>query len=116
MGLFLQKIQFCGKFVWSTISYQEYEKFSKPKGIREMVADLFFQSVKEADFGMVMLEEEKGKLGVSFRSKGIIDVSVLAEKLGGGGHQKAAGCTLYGKFEEMVDKTIKTACAITSDK
>jgi phosphoesterase RecJ-like protein len=113
LGLFLQKMSVDkkGDFVWAAVSHQEYESFGKPKGIRELAADQFFQSVGGVEFGMVMLEEEKGKLGVSFRSKGLIDVSKLAEKLSGGGHRKAAGATLYGNFEEMVSRVIKTARA-----
>lgn len=110
LGLFLKRMRIDKKrgFVWSAVSHREYEKFGKPQRIREMTADLFFQSVKGTDFGVLMVEEEKGKLAVSFRSKGRIDVSKLAEKLGGGGHQKAAGATLYGKFEQMVEKVIAT--------
>lgn len=39
-------------------------------------------------------------LGVTFRSKGGIDVSGLAHELGGGGHKHAAGCKLDMGLEE----------------
>ncbi len=118
LGLFLQKMEIDkeGGFVWSVITHEEYQRFGQPKGIREMAADMFFQSVKGVEFGMAMLEEKEEKLSISFRSKGGVDVSVLAEKLGGGGHQKAAGCTLYGKFEQMVKRVIKTAQKVSTVK
>ena len=43
---------------------------------------------------------DPGKLRVSFRSKGAIDVGALASSLGGGGHRNAAGCTLTATLEE----------------
>ena len=42
----------------------------------------------------------------SFRSRGSIDVRPVAEKFGGGGHEKAAGCLIEGSFEEVRQKII----------
>ena len=41
---------------------------------------------------------------VSFRSKCRVDVSKIAEALGGGGHPRAAGATITGSMEEAKDK------------
>jgi phosphoesterase RecJ-like protein len=35
----------------------------------------------------------------SLRSKGLVDVSTVAERFGGGGHRNASGCTLPGPLE-----------------
>lgn len=49
--------------------------------------------------------EESGKDGqswkVSLRSKGDVDVAKIAEGFGGGGHRKAAGCSLGGSLEHV---------------
>jgi len=49
--------------------------------------------------------EESGKDGqswkVSLRSKGDVDVAKIAEGFGGGGHRKAAGCSLGGSLENV---------------
>ena len=50
---------------------------------------------------------EKDTYRVSMRSKGP-NVSRIAQGLGGGGHIRAAGCTLYGSFDEA-KQTILTA-------
>lgn len=42
----------------------------------------------------VFLRISKNKIRVSLRSKNNIDVSVIADEFGGGGHKMAAGCTL----------------------
>ncbi len=41
-----------------------------------------------------------GVYRTSLRSKGDINVARIAEKFGGGGHRNAAGCTLYGEWDE----------------
>ncbi len=38
---------------------------------------------------------------ISMRSKGRIDVGSLAQRLGGGGHHNAAGCTVEGPPSEV---------------
>ena len=40
---------------------------------------------------------------VSFRSRGGVDVSVLAERHGGGGHRNAAGCVMNGEPDVIED-------------
>jgi phosphoesterase RecJ-like protein len=43
---------------------------------------------------MMFKEASTGEVGVSFRSRGSLDVARLARQFGGGGHRNAAGCTL----------------------
>ncbi|MFA7502223.1 MAG: DHHA1 domain-containing protein, partial [Anaerovoracaceae bacterium] len=38
----------------------------------------------------------------SFRSKSYADVGSIAHRLGGGGHRKAAGCTIAAPLEEAI--------------
>lgn len=50
--------------------------------------------MQEMEVG-VLLREEEGRTKVSFRAKGDTDVNLLAGRLGGGGHTKAAGATCH---------------------
>ncbi len=93
-----------GEFVYSIMENKTYEKFGKLRGARETVANLFARSIKGFDFGIIMVEYEKGKFAVSFRSKSDTDVSVIAKKLGGGGHKNAAGATLHGNIDQVIKK------------
>jgi phosphoesterase RecJ-like protein len=45
---------------------------------------------------------------LSLRSKGIgkVDVAVVAELCGGGGHRSASGCTMHGTSAEIISKVI----------
>lgn len=95
-----------GEFIYSVIDFETFEKYGKSKGARELIADLFTRSIKDYNFGIIISEEEKGKFSLSFRSKKNTDVSVIAKKLGGGGHINAAGATVYGSKDEVIKKII----------
>lgn len=53
--------------------------------------------------GVTVKEKEKGKFKVSMRSTADsgVDVSAVCAKLGGGGHIRAAGCTVEGTPEQV---------------
>jgi phosphoesterase RecJ-like protein len=48
-------------------------------------------------------EETEDQYKVSFRSKLDFDVSALALEFNGGGHPKAAGCTMNGPLDRIID-------------
>lgn len=56
------------------------------------------------------IKEVKGKIRVSLRSNGEADVSKVALKFGGGGHIKAAGCSMTDIDIEKARKLIVEAC------
>lgn len=47
------------------------------------------------------LREEEGRVRVTMRAKTEADVSKIAMRFGGGGHTKAAGCTIPGSIDEV---------------
>ena len=66
----------------------------------------FLNRLNEAENGVVMVlsEHEPGKIKGSLRTTNpLIDVSKLANILGGGGHKKASGFSIEGKLEETDD-------------
>ncbi|SER42278.1 DHH family phosphoesterase [Corynebacterium cystitidis] len=57
------------------------------------------------DIGVVLKETHPGDWSVSLRSSDI-DVSLVAKRLGGGGHSPAAGYSAMGSVQEVVDKLV----------
>ncbi len=51
--------------------------------------------------GVIIKEKDEGKFKISMRSACDIDVSAICQKFGGGGHVKAAGCTLEGPLDDV---------------
>jgi len=46
------------------------------------------------------------RIQLSLRSKGRVNVASIAERLGGGGHESAAGCTLDGPLARALDEIL----------
>ncbi|MCZ6790626.1 MAG: DHHA1 domain-containing protein, partial [Candidatus Dadabacteria bacterium] len=45
---------------------------------------------------------------MSLRSKGNLNVAKIAESFGGGGHARAAGCSVQGNILDVKNKVIST--------
>lgn len=108
MGKMLEHMEYDAehKFVYTAMPVEEYETYGKPPGVKDAVANEFLQSVKDAEFGVAILEGEKGNLFVSLRSKGNVDVSSIALHFGGGGHRVAAGFSIQGEFLDSIEKIL----------
>ncbi len=63
----------------------------------------FLVSAEEAEVSVVIVERKDGAIDVGFRSAGRVDVAALAVQFGGGGHPKAAGCTLHESLPDAVE-------------
>jgi phosphoesterase RecJ-like protein len=50
-----------------------------------------------------------GKVKVSFRSTGDVDVNAFARQFGGGGHVKASGALIVGSLDEVRERVIAAA-------
>lgn len=104
------------KFVWAAIPHEIYKEFGGQASAKESAATLFAPIVKDTDFGMIMVEEEKGILSISLRGRTDFDVSKIAEKLGGGGHLSAAGAKVYEKdFDAAVLKVLEVARKVVNE-
>ncbi len=62
------------------------------------------KSIKGVVVAVLFREAERGKYKISFRSKRDFNVADIAEDLGGGGHRNAAGCTMYGRLDDIKDR------------
>ncbi len=67
------------------------------------------RSIKGVDVAMLFRQEGQDsdpEWKVSLRSKGRVNVAKIAEGFGGGGHARAAGCSLKGSIQEVKSKVI----------
>jgi bifunctional oligoribonuclease and PAP phosphatase NrnA len=69
-------------------------------------AEAIIDVVRTADVAEVAMvarqEAEPGDWRVSLRSRGAVDVGRVAERLGGGGHDRASGFTAHGTYADVV--------------
>lgn len=72
-----------------------------PKDLDGIVNQL--QGIKGVDCAIFMYETGTLEYKVSLRSNGTVDVSKVAVKFGGGGHVRAAGCTMNGTYHDNIN-------------
>lgn len=58
---------------------------------------------KGVEVAILLKETDKQEYKVSMRSNSYVDVSKIAVLFGGGGHKKAAGCTMQGSFHDVIN-------------
>ena len=60
-------------------------------------------AVKGVDCAIFMYEIRTLEYKISMRSKGRVDVAGVAMRFGGGGHVRAAGCTMNGTYHDNIN-------------
>jgi phosphoesterase RecJ-like protein len=68
----------------------------------------YARSIDRAKVAILFREDLKndGKVFISFRSKGDVDVNRIAKLFGGGGHIKASGCVIEGGMAGVKRKVL----------
>ena len=92
--------------VWTVVPALERQQLGLPFDLVEPIIDSV-RKAEEAEIACVVKEDDLGQLRVSMRSKGSIDVSLVAIALGGGGHRYAAGFTADGRDLDVVIGAIR---------
>ncbi len=67
------------------------------------------RSIAGVRLALLFRQIANGRVKVSFRSLGAVDVAELAHRFGGGGHSKAAGASLEGSIAEAQEKVLAAA-------
>ncbi|WP_294752309.1 DHH family phosphoesterase [uncultured Ruminococcus sp.] len=63
--------------------------------------------LENTEVGILMREREDGVFKCSLRSANDVNVSKICQSIGGGGHAKAAGCTISGPLEDAKKQLIE---------
>ncbi|HAT72772.1 MAG TPA: bifunctional oligoribonuclease/PAP phosphatase NrnA [Elusimicrobia bacterium] len=93
-----------GKLAVLTLKAADFKHFDARSEHSENVINygLMPPGVKAA----VMFREEEGRVSVTFRSRGHLDVSLVAKAFGGGGHRNASGCRVKGGLPSAREKVL----------
>jgi len=87
------------------------EDFAATGADGSMTDDLVNEATRlgSTEVTMLFTEEADDLVRVNLRSKNSFDVSALARRYGGGGHARAAGARLRGKWDEVVPRMVADA-------
>ena len=67
----------------------------------------YTRAIDAAAVGILLKEKKENEVKVSLRSKNYVDVSKIAQSFNGGGHIRAAGCTIYSSVEDAKKKIVE---------
>ena len=96
-----------GEIVVGAISQELWHRLGVQIGDEDGVITQY-AFTKESKVAVLLRELPSGEIKVSFRSRGALDVGQLAHSLHqqGGGHPRAAGCTLSGPLNEVQHRVV----------
>jgi len=110
LGLALSelKVGAGGRIAWMKVTREMMEKtHTKPQECEGFVD--YLRLLKNVEVCLFFIELQGGKVKVSLRSRGQVDVNKIAGKFGGGGHQHAAGLFLERSVEQMERDLVTSA-------
>jgi phosphoesterase RecJ-like protein len=95
-----------GKIAWLAVTQEDFKKTgTTAEDTEEFVS--YPRSLKGVEVALLFREVDPETCKVSFRSRDRVDVAALAQQFGGGGHRKAAGCTVKGGMKEVQARVIQ---------
>lgn len=95
-----------GKVAFMVVTKQMLKKYNTSIDITEGFVN-FGRAIEGVELSIIFKETDGDSFKLSMRSKGNIDVSLIAKTLGGGGHKNAAGCKIQGTYEEATKKVLE---------
>ncbi len=101
---------------WMHVTREQFDRAEAEDEDAEGLANyaLGIAGVEAAAFFREMTD---GRFRVSLRSKGIVNVAAIAERLGGGGHKCAAGCAIEGPLSAASERILaQLRCALGDKK
>lgn len=67
----------------------------------------YTRDIKNVEVGIFLKQKKENEVKVSLRSKNYVNVSKIAQSFNGGGHIRAAGCTIYDTVENAKEKILQ---------
>lgn len=97
------KVYLGGAFIVGTFSKEEMSELGATNGDFEGIVNQL-RNVKGVECAAFIYEKEDSLWKVSLRSTDRVDASIICAKYDGGGHKKAAGCTMERNINDIISK------------
>jgi len=105
LGAALSNLQREGRLAWIWVTCEQMERVRAREEDCEGLVN-YALSIQDVEVAACFREQPDGRFRVSLRSKGQLNVSAVAEQLGGGGHKCASGCAVDGPLSFAVARVI----------
>jgi bifunctional oligoribonuclease and PAP phosphatase NrnA len=101
LGAALSNLKREGRIAWLWVTHQDLVRACAAEEDCEGIVN-YAVSIADVEAAAFLRELPEGRVRVSLRSKGKVDVATIAVSLGGGGHDTAAGLTLDGPLQRAL--------------
>lgn len=99
----MESIRFMdGRCIFSCINRETMDFYQVKQGDLDGIVNQL-RNTKGVDCAIFLYETGQMEYKVSLRSNESVDVSAVASYFGGGGHARAAGCTMNGSMQDIID-------------
>jgi bifunctional oligoribonuclease and PAP phosphatase NrnA len=109
LGRALSRLQRDGSLAWLWVTHADMVETGAAEEDCEGVVN-YALSTAGVEAAVFLRELPEGRIRLSLRSKGRVNVAAISERLGGGGHENAAGCTLDGPLEQAKIEILEALC------
>jgi bifunctional oligoribonuclease and PAP phosphatase NrnA len=100
-GAALGNLQREDRLAWLWITQEDMARTQAAEEDCEGIVN-FALGIAGVEAAVFLRELPEGRIRLSLRGKGKVNVAAIAGRLGGGGHENAAGCTLEGPLERAL--------------
>ncbi|HEV3118349.1 MAG TPA: bifunctional oligoribonuclease/PAP phosphatase NrnA [Gemmataceae bacterium] len=111
-GVVLERMQLAceARVAYTEVRRSDYEATgATPQDTEDLVN--YARSVAGVEVGLFFMEQPRGGVKVSFRSRERVDVARVAELFGGGGHRLASGAVIEGTLADARDRVLAAVAA-----
>jgi phosphoesterase RecJ-like protein len=105
LGTALQRLAREGRSAWLWVTQLDMARTGAAEEDCEGIVNIAL-SIAGIEAAFFLRELPNGRVRVSLRSKGELNVAAIAARLGGGGHENAAGCTLDGALRRAIRRIL----------
>lgn len=107
LGTALTRLHREGRLAWLWVTDEDMTRAQATEEDCEGIVN-YAIGIAGVEAAVLLRELQDGKIRLSLRSKGGVDVARIASGFGGGGHRHASGCTLAGPLTAATEKILET--------
>jgi bifunctional oligoribonuclease and PAP phosphatase NrnA len=105
LGAALNNLKREGRVAWLWVTHNDMVRTCAAEEDCEGIVNVAV-GISGVEVAVFLRELPEKQIRLSLRSKGRVNVAEIAERLGGGGHGNAAGCTLEGPLARAIEQIV----------
>jgi phosphoesterase RecJ-like protein len=106
LGAALCNLKHEKRLAWLWVTVQDMARVGASEEDCEGIVN-FALCASGVEAAVFLREMPDRRIQLSLRSKGRVNVAEIAERLGGGGHESASGCTVKGPLDRALDAVLE---------